>query len=158
PVHHLGGHGIHAGAVRDVHVHGEAPAAELLGGAAGGPLVEVGDHHHGALGGEPGGAAPAAAAGGAGDAAGAAGEAVDVGGGGLRPADDGCPRRGWRVAGASSRSTVWRAMTRSMVWTVPSPICRPSTSRSRCSIGRSVRSAYWPSLTTHWWITSCAVF
>src|SRR5699024_12210849 len=68
----LGGHGIHAGAVRDVHVHGEAPAAELLRGAAGGPLVEVGDHHHGALGGEPGGDAPPDAAGGAGDEADAA--------------------------------------------------------------------------------------
>jgi len=41
--------------------------------------------------------------------------------------------------GASSRPSRCLAMINFMIWAVPSPICRPSTSRSRCSIGRSVR-------------------
>src|SRR5699024_8954565 len=108
-------------------------------GAAGRLLVEVGDHHHGALGGEPGGDAPADAAGGAGDEADAAGEVVSVGRGGRGLCHGGSPRNGCGGHGASSRSTVWRAMTSFMIWAVPSPICSPSTSRSRCSMGRSVR-------------------
>src|SRR5699024_11625562 len=121
PVHHLGGHGIHAGPVRDVHVHGEAPAAELLGGTAGGPLVEVGDHHHGAPGGEPGGDAPADAAGGAGGEADAAGEGPGGGGGGRGLGHDGSPRVGWGGHGASSRAPAGGGVERLLPWAVPSP-------------------------------------
>ena len=41
--------------------------------------------------------------------------------------------------GASARPSRCRAMISFMIWAVPSPICRPSTSRSRCSMGSSVR-------------------
>jgi hypothetical protein len=44
--------------------------------------------------------------------------------------------------GASSRPRRCRAMTSFMICSVPSPICSPSTSRSRCSIGSSVRYPY----------------
>src|SRR5699024_3819972 len=130
---------------------------ELLGGTAGGPLVEVGDHHHGALGGEPGGDAPADAAGGAGDEADAAGEVLGVGGGGRGLGHDGSPRIGWGGHGASSRSTVWRAVTSFMIRADPTPICRPSPSRCRSSVARSAGEPYWPWLSRHWWITSIAV-
>lgn len=49
------------------------------------------------------------------------------------------PVRCARRHGASSRPSLSRAITSFMICAVPSPICRPSTSRSRCSSGRSVR-------------------
>src|SRR5699024_3185695 len=141
-VHDLCGHRIDALAVAHIHADGEGWAAELLGHGAGGLLVEVGDHHHGPLGGEAGGDAAADAARSAGDHADPPGEVVsgELGGvGGVGAVHGGAPGIGSRGHGAHSRGTLWRLMTSFMIWAVPSPICSPSTSRRRCSIGRSVR-------------------